>query len=335
MLVLLLGSSFSGFSAGQKISQKGLNVSLQDIVLGDDAFHGKRTFPSTEWWYFDAIFDDRYSAEMSVRVLSALQKGIVISRLNIYDQGSLLSSDYASYQLNEFSASLDVPLVQINGNTVISGSYDNTTGNFIYDVSFEFPQCAAALHYVGCTKGWKRQQQTGEWWVVVLPQATVTGTIIVNNTTKKVSGTGYHDHDWDVTWRTALNYGWFWGHVSSSNYTATWATILSTRATVKPMLVVNENNAGYLDVPSKTIWFSAKDIHLDHGRFVPYFFNIETMTDDVFLVVNMQVVSIHHEPFISLVNYWRYHVKCTGTIIMNGHIELVDGVFIAEYLQFR
>ena len=46
---------------------------------------------------------------------------------------------------------------------------------------------------------------------------------------------------------------WFWWHVSFSNYTATWAAILSTRATVKPMLVVNENDDGYLVIPPQTI----------------------------------------------------------------------------------
>lgn len=333
-LILFIITPFSALAHTIK-PENSTGFSPQDIELRDDAFHGGGVLPLTEWWYFDAVFDNGYSAEMSVRVLGAMKHGFVFSRLAIYNEGRMVANSESSYSMKEFSASVEVPLVQINNKTVITGTYDNGTGNFVYNVSFDFPQSAVMLHFVGCTKGWKQRQQAGDWWAVVLPRADVIGTITVENSTMNVAGNGYHDHNWDVTTRMCLNFGWFRGRLNSLNYTATWSAILPTRTTVKPMLVINEKNGGYLDIPAEMIWFSAKDIHLDHGMLIPYFFNVGTMTDEVFLMVNMQVVSVHHDRFMGFMSYWRYHVKCTGTIIMNGHTELVDGMFIVGLLRFR
>lgn len=73
-------------------------------------------------------------------------------------------------------------------------------------------------------------------------------------------------------------------------------------------MVVNKKNAGYITLPSETIWFSVKDVHLDHFMFVPHFFNIETMTDKVFLVVNMEVIGTDHERFMGV--YELLAVSC-------------------------
>jgi predicted secreted hydrolase len=163
----------------------------------------------------------------------------------------------------------------------------------------------------------------------------VTGTITLENTTMNVTGTGYHDHNWDVGAAVALHFGWFWGTFESSSHSVTWAVVYPTRLTQHPMIVVNEKNGGYLNIPPETIWFSAQNKQVDHFRLIPRFLNIETMTEKVFLVVNMEVLSVDHARFVGFINYWRYHVKCTGSIMMNGHMETIDGVFIAEYLRFR
>ena len=335
VLVLVVGNSFTGLAVDKKNIDSGHGFFPQDIKLGDDAFHGPGMLPYTECWYFDAMFSNGYSAQMSVRIISAFGKGFVFQRLDLYKNGVLITHDSTSYYLKEIFASSKIPLVQIHGQIILAGSINNITGNFIYNVSFDFPGSSAVLHFVGCTKGWKGQHQCGDWWAAVLPRATVTGTITIDNTSINVEGMGYHDHNWDVSARACFHFGWFWGKFNSPEYTATWSAILSTRATVQPIMVVNKKNAGYITIPSETIWFSAKDVLLDHFMFVPHFFNIETMTNKVFLVVNMEVISVDHERFMGFMNYWRYHVKCSGIFMVDGHAETVDGLFIAEYLRFR
>jgi len=335
ILILVAGNLFTGLAVDKKNINSTQGFSPQDIELSDDAFHGHGILPYTEWWYFDAMFDNGYSAQMSIRIVSVYGKQMAVMRLDFCKNSVFVSHQSQSYYLNEIIASSTVPLVQLQGKAIMVGSYDNRTGNFIYDVSFDFSGNATALRFVGCTKGWKGLLNSGAGWAVILPRANVTGTITVNDTTMNVTGVGYHDHDWNVKSRMAVSFGWFWGKIDSSNFTATWSTILTTRAIVQPIMVVNKKNAGYIAIPSETIWFSAKDVHLDHFMFVPQFFNIETMTDKVFLVVNMKVISVNHERFMGFMNYWRYHVKCSGIFMVDGHAETVDGVFIAEYFRFR
>jgi len=308
---------------------------LQDVTLRDDAFHGHGKLPYAEWWYFDAVFDNGYSMTMGVKVFSFLGRGGVNTRLDIYHQGTLVMESKKTSSLKEFYASIEIPLVAVAGKELFQGSYDSVNGRFVYNVSWEASQGAVSLHFVGCTQGWKRQQQAGDWWAVVLPRAIVNGTITIGGTTMNVTGTGYHDHNWGVHPRIALNYGWFWGTFESADYSVTWAIVYPTRLTRHPMMVVNEKDGGYLDIPPETIWFSAKQARLDHFRLIPMFLNTETMTGKVFLTVNMQVLSLDHARLLGIIQYWRYHVNCSGAIMMNGHMETVDGVFIAEYLRFR
>jgi hypothetical protein len=335
VVVLIVGSSFNGIAVDKKNIDSGHGFSPQDIELDDDAFHGHGMLPYTEWWYFDAMFNNGYSAQMSIRIVSIYGKQMAVMRLDFYKNSVFVSHQSQSYYLNEIVVSSTIPLVKLQGKTIMVGSCDNNTGDFIYDVSFDFYGNAAALHFVGCTKGWKGLLNSGSAWAVILPRADVTGTIMVNDTTMNVTGVGYHDHDWNVKSRMVVSFGWFWGKIDSSNFTATWSTILTTRTTEQPIMVVNKKNAGYITIPSETIWFSAKDVHLDHFIFVPHFFNIETMTNKVFLVVNMEVTSINHERFMGFMNYWRYHVKCSGIFMVDGHAETVDGMFIAEYFRFH
>jgi hypothetical protein len=332
---LCISSSLSGVAMDITNVNGTPGFSPQDITLGDDAYHGQGLLPFTEWWYFDAMFDNGYSAQMSIRVICVFGKGYVFERLDLYKNGTLYTHDSVSYYLRDVFFSAEIPLVKINGKTIFSGSYDAGLENYVYDVSFDFPETAADLHFVGCTEGWKGQHPSGDWWAVFLPRASVAGSITVGDTTLNVEGIGYHDHNWGVNQRACVNFGWFWGKFHTPEYTAIWSAILSTRATVKPIIVVNVKNAGYIAIPSETIWFSAKDLRMDHLLLVPYLFTIETVTEKVFLTVSMEVIDIDYTRFMGFMNYWRYHVRCSGTFMVDGHVETIEGLFIAEYIRFR
>jgi predicted secreted hydrolase len=329
----LILSSFS--TNGSLLLPPSQTTSIQGITLHDDAFHGRGELPFIEWWYFDAKLDNGYSVVLGVHIINIFARGIVSTRLTIYQQDSVLLKSYAKYFLRDLSASSNVPSVYIQGHSIIQGTYDSIHDRFLYNVTMTAPNGAISLQYIGCTKGWKRQQQTGDWWAVVLPRATITGTITVNDTTTNVTGTGYHDHNWGIGPRIALHFGWFWGTCSSSTYTITWAEIQTTRMTQVPIMVINTQNAGYLEIPSETIWFNADNISFNHLRRIPLFFVLATTTDHVFILLNMEVISIDHTEMLGFIKYWRYHVRCTGTIVVNDHFEQVNSTSIMEYLRFR
>jgi len=337
VLTLVLFCIFPSLSltTGSLITDDFPKASIEQVTLQDDAFHGQGQLPFIEWWYFDAKLSNGYSLVFGVHVLNLFSRGIVSTRLTVYDQGSLIIEQYERYHVSDFSASSEYPSVFIEGDQVIHGSYDAIDDCFVYDIAMRFSGGAVSLRFVGCTDGWKRQQQTGDWWVVMLPRADVTGTLSIGPTTLNVTGTGYHDHNWGVGPRVVLHFGWFWGTCSSSTYTITWAEIRTTRITQIPIMVVNIKNAGYLEIPSPTIWFSIDHISFNHFRWVPLFFNIETVTEHVFLVINMEVLSVDHTNMFGFIQYWRYHVRCSGTILVDGNVETVDCISVMEYLRFR
>jgi predicted secreted hydrolase len=322
-------------TSGAQLARTTPTSTIEDITLQDDAFHGRGDLPFIEWWYFDAKLDNGYSVVLGVQVLNIFARGIVTSRLTLYQQGAVVMKSYEKYFLRDISASKEIPSVLIEGNQVILGTYDASNDCFVYNVTLTTPEGAISLQFIGLTKGWKRQQQTGDWWAVVLPRANVTGTITLNDTIMNVTGAGYHDHNWGIGPRVALHFGWFWGTCSSSNHTITWAQIRTTRMTNIPIMVVNTIDDGYLEIPSEAIWFSTDDFSFDHFMRVPWFFNIETVTEHVFLVVDMEVLLVDHMEMLGFINYWRYHVRCTGTIVVDGHMETVEGISIMEYLRFR
>ena len=56
---------------------------------------------------------------------------------------------------------------------------------------------------------------------------------------------------------------------------------------------------------------------------------------NISLHIVMEVFDIHHVRWMGIINYWRYHMNCTGIITVNGHSEYIDDVEIAEYIRFR
>jgi len=325
----------NGYGDGINNTLHGFAFSPQDIELKDDAFHGALTLHFTEWWYFDAAFDNGYSAQMSVRVLGAMNQGVVFSRLAIYKHGILVSHRQKLYFMKDFYAPSDVPLIRLAGKEVMKGHIDDFTGDWVYDLSFETKDASADLHFVGCTEGWKGQLHGGDWWGVILPRAEVTGKIKVNQNEIDVNGIGYHDHNWEVTVFAGVNFGWFWGKINSDSYTMTWSNILTTRITHLPILVINKKNDSYFNVKSEDIQFIAREFGIKNGMIIPYSFTLNAYNEYISLHVDMEVLAVHHVRLMGIINYWRYHVRCTGSIIVGTREENIDGILMTEFIRFR
>ena len=307
----------------------------EDIELEDDAFHGSGRLHFTEWWYFDAMFDNGYSAQMSIRLLSALNQGIVVTRLDIYKDGFLQSHNKRFYLMRNFFASKDVPIIRLAGKEVMNGYTDEDTGEWVYDLSFEGRDASANLRFVGLTKGWKAQLPGGDWWGVILPRADVTGIITVNENAVEVHGVGYHDHNWGVTANAGINFGWFWGKINSANYTMTWSNILKTRFINYPILVINELDGDYFSIKAENIEFLTEDFWLDRVRRIPHSFALAANNEEVTFYVNMEVIDVHHVRLMGMVNYWRYHIRCTGQLTIDTDTEPIDEIVMAELIRFR
>jgi hypothetical protein len=309
--------------------------SPQDIILKDDAYHGSKGLQFTEWWYFDAALNDGYSIQFSTRILSGLKLSFLFVRFDIYKEGHLTVHKRKIHLLKDVEISKEKPFIKIAERIVMKGYLDEKTGNLIYDISFKMDEVAAELKFIGTTKGWKGRHEADDWWAVALPRAQVTGTITIHQEIIEVHGSGYHDHNWNVKIFALKNIGWYWGKIYSDRTAITWANILRTTVKVQPLLVINTIHKGYINVPPRNLHLIATDISKENGKMIPHVFTLDAETNTITLHVTMKTVDIHHVKIFPLMDYWRYHVKCTGSVTVDSETESIDNLYIAEFLKFR
>lgn len=311
------------------------NFSPQDIVLKDDAYHGSKGLQFTEWWYFDAALNDGYSIQYSARIVSGLKLSFLFIRFDVYKNGHLVTHKRKMYLLKDVQISKETPFIKIGERTILQGRLDEKTGNLVYDISFALEDFTADLRFIGTTKGWKGKHEADDWWAVALPRALVQGTITFQNETLALQGSGYHDHNWNVKIFALKNIGWYWGKIYSDRIAITWANILRTTVKIQPLLVINLIHDGYTNILPKQFHISATDISEENGKLIPHVFTLDVHTSDIILDVTMKSIDIHHVKIFPLMDYWRYHVRCTGSITMDSITESINELFIAEFLKFR
>lgn len=312
-----------------------------DITIKDDAFHSSKSSRFTEWWYFDTIFDNGYSTQLGIRVLSIIKNRIVLisQRFDIYKDGKLIKHIITRYPLKKFYASSSKPLVKLNDKPVIEGRSDKSTGKWVYDVSFNIGKYSADLCFEGETKGWKGKTPASrdeDWWAVVMPRAKVTGLLKINNKEIKVKGIGYHDHNWEVKSSAAFkNLGWFWGKINTNKYTLTWATIFKNIDLGQSALVINIKNGDYLNIKPENINFIAKDLYINNKKKIPKKIIIQAKNNEVDLDFSMKILDIHHVKILMKMHYWRFHLLCEGKIKIGLEEETTKSFQIAEFIRFK
>ena len=285
-----------------------------DIELEDDAFHRSRGLHFNEWWYFDASFDNGFCVQISIRALNVLNRALFMTGINVYKDGDVVSSSNQRYFKNQIFASTTEPLIQINGKEVMKGYIDENTGDWTYLLNLETKDISVDFTFVGTTKGWKGLTPGIGWWAVVLPRADVTGTLTMNGIEMDASGTGYHDHNWEVKATAGVNFGWYWGKIDTSTYTITWADVKMTRISEDPFIVINKKDGEYISIPSNSIKLVPNDLRFSNGKIIPNSFTLQINYKNIHLNVNMEVTGLHHFRRFGFINYWRYHMHCSGYI---------------------
>jgi len=119
------------------------------------------------------------------------------------------------------------------GENIIEGYYPT------YTVKFRHGELACDLTFENLLPGWTRG--TGEimfgrpekeqlfGWVVAQPRAKVSGALTVEGKEHRVSGLGYHDHNWGSGFLPSYVSHWIWGRLSDDRFTMIFADITTTR----------------------------------------------------------------------------------------------------------
>jgi len=310
----------------------------EDITPKDAAYHRSQNNFLEEWWYFDAIFDNGYSAVISVVILSRGFYGIVSTGMDIYINTKLEFHLGKKYFFKEFEGSEDFPLINVSGKQILK--FDkirfDKTGEWVYNISLNIEGQKVNLQFVGTTKGYKGKVLRG-WYGPVLPKATVQGHLIIKGNKINVTGLGYHEHAWEIS-HPITEYGWFWGKASSKSYTLAWATLMKNRFKEKTRVAVfSQDNAGYIEIDTEKINFKATKYILDHWRLIPtkFILNITDPANSIYINISMESVNTHHYGKF-IFRYWRYHLRVNGKINYKSNTEIIENqIQTMEYMKFR
>jgi len=313
---------------------------VADILPSDDAFHGSPKRISSEWWYFDAIFDNKYSAHIGFKTFSRKKLGMVSPNFQFYKDGRLVVNTAKRFLFRNFETSKEVPIAKLFKKPVFRFNQDiyDKSGDWIYNYKFKINDNAVDLEFKGVTKGWKIETDN-ESWTVALPKAIVSGVIVVNGKKMDVNGIGYHDHNWNYSMLTVMNYGrgWYWGKIRSKSFNIVWANIIKTKKKSEILAVVNQDNNGFYNIDPGKIHFKAEKYTRINGRNTPtsFILQIDDIIEEVSVKADLKMESenIHFDKAL-LAPYWRYHINTVGNISIGNKKEQVNPNHIMEFLSF-
>lgn len=206
---------------------------IEPMPLSEDGLHinlgEKRMY---EWWYFDAHLEGGHTLVVFFHASNpnpGLEGKTGIEIVLLKPDGKRVQK-FFPYSRSDFSAARDKPEVRIGGNSLWVERQDGKLPRYLIEVNEEGLGCS--LTYRAEVNGWKPGTGLSHFgelgyfgWVVPFARATVEGTITVEGEKIKVSGIGYHDHNWlNFQFQRIIDY-WMWGRVYSENFTLAYAVI--------------------------------------------------------------------------------------------------------------
>ena len=311
------------------------------IIPSDDAFHGSLRHIGAEWWYFDALFADDLSIHVGYKTFSKKKWGLFAPQIEFYNKGACFLEENKRILFKDTMISKEFPSITHNGNAVMSFNKEkhHQSNQWEYQVNMETERCGFDLRFLGKTPGWKIEIPERESWTVALPKATVQGTIRFNDSTIPVEGLGYHDHNWNYTMVTVMNYGqgWYWGKIASNSFNVVWAKIVKSKQ-YELLAVINDDDQNtWYNINPKNIHIST-DEYEKVGRFKTpshFFLEIHEEKEGVPLDVEVDMKSYGtHYNSVIVAPYFRYHITAKGSISIDSKKEQVNPQQIMEFLRF-
>ena len=215
--------------------------------------------------------------------------------------------------------------------TIIKGKM-NENHEWLLFLNYTIDNASVNLKFSSVSESWKGKVLDMWLWAVLIPNSIVTGTITLNNQTTQVKGYGYVEHVWDATVPTV--WGWYWGKFVGTNYSVIWSQIYKNPLERYVVMVLNELNGSYYNIPYQDISIRLKDFIFYDGWLIPSAFEFSVDNNDIHLSLTATAKNIIHQTSIATFNYWRYHIHITGSITYKGNIEHIDNMQIMDLTRF-
>jgi hypothetical protein len=211
---------------------------------------GRRTPPSAEffeWWYFDGLLDDgtvivvwlgdnwlygTHKRTVSIEVTPP--GGPTRKVLSNFDEAGSFARDHAAVHIgpHSFEGDLDNYTIQVDA---------ATTGGVGCDLQLHrrLPSYRPATGHIAAGDKFFA-------WLVAVPEGNIAGTLTLNNVTRQVTGSGYHDHNWGNVSPADIFDNWWWGRGVVGSHTVIASTIRAkpnVGSNLIPLLFVGQAQA--------------------------------------------------------------------------------------------
>jgi hypothetical protein len=312
------------------MSSKNIQFQPKDITISDDAWQKKTNFFHIETWYYDGIFTNNYSVVALVNVLTAGNYGFIQTGCYIYKDTNLVFIKRERPPYRKLYGPSNRPLIRIKNRDIISGKIDEKTNDWIYDISMGDNTGGFDLNLTKTFKPFKGKHQLGNW--LVIPHFKINGVIHLDGKDIDVVGHGYHDHNAYLIFAPFLSRGYHFGKVPIDMFNVTWARIWKRFGGEEKLLVLNKNDK-YISINPKDINFTIEKQIKDHGKIIPYNYSINVNNDILKLKLKIETLNLDYLR-LPTINYWRYHIKCTGEIEVDSKLRKINHIDMSELLRF-
>ncbi|MFE7776252.1 lipocalin-like domain-containing protein [Streptomyces sp. NPDC057445] len=243
-----------------------LNLTPGVVQPWEDGLRTGAAGGTFEWWYCDAHLDDgsTLTVEFHTKPPFVSPKApltpFVLFTLTLPD-GSRIDKAYTA-EPDEFRASTQGCDVAIGNNIFRGGQGGYTIHVEVEDVVLDLALTAQVPPWRPATGHafFGAAEEHYIAWLPVVAHGSVTATLTVDGTTRELTGSGYHDHNWgNIAPRKVLDH-WYWGRARLGEYTVVTLMFVSHerygKAVLPAVLVARAGEAVVSAVGADAVGFT-------------------------------------------------------------------------------
>ena len=326
----------------QEADYKRLGLKRNEIEMWEDGERDDDRSGVVEWWYFDAILDDgsKIAACYSTKIqpmMSAKGTHACLKFDITTPEGKQISKRVTKFKSVTFSK--DKCDVRWDNNCFIGDMKEyHIKAESVEGYGFDVVLKSESSPWRGETGhiGFEQNDEKYFTWLCVVPRGKVTGTMTIDGQPRKITGAGYHDHQWGNTTQFEFLNHWLWSRQSTKEHTiAVFDFIMNEHYEYKriPLVFLQDLDGNVLFDSNDNVECEIKEEMLqeESGKKYPkvthYIFRKEGKTIDYTLRVKEQLDGryIYKQTPFFMRGVFKGTKPKYGRFLAEGTINYMDG----------
>lgn len=226
---------------------------------------------SFEWWYFDSKLDDGsslvivfFTGPMSTKNTDGFDPSVKIE---------LTRPDRAEYNRDLKFPYTEGCFSKEKCDVTLGDCYFRDS-NHCYDIRYKDEHMEVKVTLIRNAPAWRPHtghiffgEQDYFAWMPAVPEGKVHVSITKKGVTERLTGTGYHDHNWGNVPMMKLMHHWYWGRAKIGDYQVISSYIYGAKKygyAEFPVFMLAKGGKVLADQPEKYLTYSQKDPFYDN-----------------------------------------------------------------------